>query len=443
MLFRAKRPGITDIENAFQPAREISSADRFAGRKQVVLDCYYAMISEGSNIAIIGNRGIGKTSLARQLINIASGENDLLERLDLPSDERLDFLPIYLACGDSVANYEELLHRLLTSRACLFDWVYDIPKARKELETLSPRLGASIGPSGLFSLKAEFQGERGSESVSEPAVTQHSIEVVFANVLHAIVEAEIVTEGILIVVDEFDRIKDPTGFASFLKSLATNVPKVKFAIVGVAQDIQNLMKEHRSADRLFAGSIVKLPPMSEEELAEIIHIAESSIDRYITFDEQAIETLVSLAQGHPYMVHLVGKYALRPAYQDSQQVVSAEDIQQAMQTIAARGADPILEDRYKKAVRSSPQREIVLKALAETQAKDSEIWTSDAYKLAIDQGVDNASQYVGQLVTEEYGTEIVKVRERYYRFRDSLLLRMSVRGLLPFSSAAQQAHCVS
>ena len=34
--------------------------------------------------------------------------------------------------------------------------------------------------------------------------------------------------------------------------------------------------------------------------------------------------------------------------------------------------------------------------------------------------MDNPSQYVGQLVTEEYGGEVEKVRDRYYRFHDSL-----------------------
>jgi hypothetical protein len=91
-----------------------------------------------------------------------------------------------------------------------------------------------------------------------------------------------------------------------------------------------------------------------------------------------------------------------------------------LKAIAERGADPVLEGRYKKAVASSEQRETVLKALAETQAADGEVWTTNAYKVALEQGVDNASQYVGQLVTDEYGNEIEKIRERYYRFHDSL-----------------------
>src|SRR5690606_14698447 len=75
---------------------------------------------------------------------------------------------------------------------------------------------------------------------------------------------------------------------------------------------------------------------------------------------------------------------------------------------------------YKKAVASSEQREIVLKALAEAQTADGEVWTTTAYRLAVEKEVDNPSQYVGQLVTEDYGNEVEKLRERFYRFRDSL-----------------------
>ena len=58
--------------------------------------------------------------------------------------------------------------------------------------------------------------------------------------------------------------------------------------------------------------------------------------------------------------------------------------------------------------------------MALVRTEDGECWTTDAYKIALDEGVDNSSQYVGQLVTDEYGAELERVRERYYRFRDSL-----------------------
>jgi hypothetical protein len=67
-------------------AREIETAERFAGRQGAVSDAYYALVGEGTNIAVVGNRGIGKSSLARQIGIIAGGDNSLLQRLELPHD---------------------------------------------------------------------------------------------------------------------------------------------------------------------------------------------------------------------------------------------------------------------------------------------------------------------------------------------------------------------
>src|SRR5262249_8362600 len=139
-----RKPTITQIENAFQPAKEADTADRFAGRKGMVSEAYYGLISEGAHVAIVGNRGIGKTSLARQIINVASGDNDLLSKLSLPHDRKLDFLPIYFACGNTVKNTTDLLERLLTSTNCLAEWIYDIPKASKVVQGYSPKFGAKV-----------------------------------------------------------------------------------------------------------------------------------------------------------------------------------------------------------------------------------------------------------------------------------------------------------
>jgi hypothetical protein len=122
------------------------------------------------------------------------------------------------------------------------------------------------------------------------------------------------------------------------------------------------------------------------------------------------------------MIHLVGKFALRNAYQQEKSVINTYDVDATLQGIAEHGADPVLEGRYQTAVASSQQRESVLRALASKISRDGEVWTTDAYKVALDDDVDNSSQYVGQLVTTEYGAEIEKIRERFYRFKDSLFV---------------------
>jgi Cdc6-like AAA superfamily ATPase len=220
----------------------------------------------------------------------------------------------------------------------------------------------------LFGLELGASRESSSEQTFESAMPEHQVDAIFTNVVTAISAQNVAPDGLLIVVDEFDQIADPKGFASFLKSIATNAPKVRFCVVWVAQDIQNLMKEHGSTDRIFAGAIIPLPSMTAQELREIVMIAQKSIDNYIIFESDALDRLVALAQGHPYMVHLIGKYALRHAFQANQRKIDAAMVNETMRSIAERQFDPVLEGRYKRAVASSEQREIVLKALANSKA---------------------------------------------------------------------------
>ena len=402
---------ISQIANAFVPAKEITDAALFAGRSEQIKDVLFALNTDGSNIAVVGNRGIGKSSLARQVINIGQGNNALLEKLGIYHDNKLDFLTVYFACGNNIKTTDDLLRRLLTTRDCLLTWIYDIPTAAKELAKIQGGLDVGIVKAG---------SDITEEKTVNAAIQSHELDVIFQNVITEILKSKIARNGILIVIDEFDQIENPSGFAKLLKSLATNTPGLKFCIVGVAQDIQYLMKEHGSSDRLFAGSVINLPSMKADELNEIIENAEKTIDEFIKFDETARKKMIVLANGHPYIVHLIGKQALRSAYLEPRYTLDEAYISQTLQEIAEKEADPVLEGRYKKAVASSYQREGVLKSLVTVIQADGEILTSDAYKVALDYDIDNPSQYVGHLISEEYGAELLKLRERYYRFKDSL-----------------------
>jgi Cdc6-like AAA superfamily ATPase len=424
-----EKPRLYQVENAFQPAKEISDIERFAGRAKPVSEAFLGLMAEGANLAIVGNRGIGKTSLARQVQNFGRGDNSLIHKLALPYAHNFDFYVVYLACGNEIKTSEDLLSRLLISDTCLGNWLYDVPKNKKMIQALSPKLSIR-----LFGVGAELGTSNTHEQIHEIVAVPQTIEAVFENVVRTFVDEGLTKDGLLIVIDEFDQISDPTGIGPFLKALATNTEKVKFCIVGVAKDIQDLMKEHESADRLFAGTIIALDPMSGNELKEIVSIAEHTTASYFTFSDASRNRLVHLAQGHPYLVHLIGKVAIREAYRKDQRVIDLADIDAALQSIAENGSDPVLEGRYRKAVASSSQRESVLKALAANEDDRGEVWTTNAYKAALEVGVDNSSQYVGQLVTDEFGAEIERVRERYYRFKDSLFAayvkaRPPMRGL--------------
>ena len=62
--------------------------------------------------------------------------------------------------------------------------------------------------------------------------------------------------------------------------------------------------------------------------------------QYLGFDPDAVGKLTRLAEGHPYMVHLIGKYAFRRAWRESQRKICAADIQATLEEVASRQADP-------------------------------------------------------------------------------------------------------
>lgn len=201
-------PSLYTIENAFQPAKEITDATRFAGRLDAVTTAYLGLMAVGANIAIIGTRGIGKTSLAQQVITLGRGDNDLLKKLNIRHDKRFDFLSMYHACGDSTSDTDDLLRSILTSKQCLGDWIYEIPKTQKFIHSLSPKLSAKI-----FGIGGEVGTQHSVEESAESIMTSHSLDTIFTNIVNDIITERLGVDGILMVIDEFDQIKDPSGFA--------------------------------------------------------------------------------------------------------------------------------------------------------------------------------------------------------------------------------------
>ncbi|HEV8084807.1 MAG TPA: hypothetical protein VGP55_16485 [Chitinophagaceae bacterium] len=68
---------IQKIQNAFSPSREITDPDFFVGRYEEMKSSVLALSEKGSFIAIHGLRGVGKSSIAKQIKLIAEGDKTL------------------------------------------------------------------------------------------------------------------------------------------------------------------------------------------------------------------------------------------------------------------------------------------------------------------------------------------------------------------------------
>lgn len=400
-----------DYFNVFTPDRAVASIEKFAGRQRELDKLSDALQSEGTSLVLYGNRGVGKSSLARQLEGLAAGSAETARRLTHAPFRPFDFLPIRFVVDDSVSNITQLIARLLTANDGLAPW---LPLRIKQLVG-KLGLDASFGLADL----AKVSLKSGGEATLEPLPVATDIFSVFRNACDELVSSQVAENGLLFVIDEFDRIADKNGFASLLKSFEGT--KVRFAVVGVASDIEDIIQDHASIERQISSGSIYVDPMTDAELGLIFEQVHEDLDREYIFSEPAIDYIVRCASGHPYIVHLVGRQALISNVRARKNVITEDDARSAVRELASPGSSIPLELAYRKAVGSSKPRELILRRFA--KEVDEPIRTTEIYDdLARTNGMEKEtiSVYVGHLCSPAYGSVMRNSGSRYYRFSNSV-----------------------
>lgn len=151
-----------DYFNIFTPDSAISSIEKFAGRQKELDKISDALQADGTSLVLYGNRGVGKSSLARQIENLAQGDQSVIGRLTHKPFKPIDFLSIRFTVDDSVQNVEQLITRLLTAADGLAPW---LPMSVKQV-VAKAGLDFSIG----FSSVAKFNVKTGGMQHSNQLV---------------------------------------------------------------------------------------------------------------------------------------------------------------------------------------------------------------------------------------------------------------------------------
>ena len=132
-----------EVLSAFQPAKEISDPRRFSGRREQLIAGTQLLLA-GDHVFIYGSRGIGKSSLAKQLEVIAAGNAQLLRDVGSPlADESFDFATCFITRDESINNLNQLLYRLTIDGTCFakFGYLHELfgaPPRYKDVSSLDP-----------------------------------------------------------------------------------------------------------------------------------------------------------------------------------------------------------------------------------------------------------------------------------------------------------------
>jgi energy-coupling factor transporter ATP-binding protein EcfA2 len=438
----AGRPSRQALVNVFTPNDPISDAARFAGRGSQLDEITDALLTRGADLIIFGERGCGKSSLARMLHSISTGEYQVLDyyglRENLERKGRIPGLKVTAPWGTQRTAFTTI-------------WVHGFGKSFQEVihTALTRRKDDRFGPGLLAYLPTEadqfevaskirfnkvFTGEASVKEVIVPAKPLNIKDgFELATQRYA---AEYPDRELLIIVDEFETVTDRTDIAQYLKSA-----NARFALVGVASTTVELLPEHASVAR--DTHAVEVPAMTETELRSIVEIGNYVLSGYVTYTDAAVQAIAEVSSGSPYWCHYLARGLLLDKIEaagswdnfvDSPREVrevTADDVQALVAVLPNRADSRIYEEALRLTTMGDPISEKVLRSLATSSEAfvSSHSVVSDLSEKGIDRE-DTLETIEGFLnlegsPLEEHGRvrDIVRLTFRDPNFKRYVLLR--------------------
>jgi hypothetical protein len=201
-------------------------------------------------------------------------------------------------------------------------------------------------------------------------VTPHAVQ----RALGAIGQQQPVT----VIFDEFDRLGAAAGkeralFADTIKTLSDRVAPATVVLVGVADDVAELIREHRSVERALVQ--IRMPRMSREELAEIALRGIKSAR--MTIAKTPVARITALSQGLPHYTHLLTQLAAQAALQERRSDVAVRDVEAAVARAVDRAQQSVTEAYYRATAGDGDSRRRVLLACALAEEDDFGFFSED------------------------------------------------------------------
>ncbi len=398
----------------------IRDPSRFVGRTELIKDCVSALNSRTGLIAVFGKRGVGKSSLLRQIQQMALGDYTLAKHAGLshliPKKPRT-YLTVYYTCDSLIANGKELLSRLCTDQNMEDSLLRLVPNDGKEIAEFTRTKEISGGAD----LKVVNWGTKGIESSKYAKVVPSDTVQTFRNFVDSVVvhqvQKRMKRDGLLIILDEFDVIEDKDGLGSLIKSLTT--PEIKFAVCGIGRDLNDLIQDHASVERLIEQGVLAVKPMPASESEAIINRASELFQGAIRFEPGIAAKIAHIGQGYPYFVQLIGKQCVNEANSIGTSVIDQSVLTKVLEDLQAGKVFPTLESAYQRAIGNSPDRQLLLHLLAEQESEQSlfsdeigRVVLKSSRQDAEDLNIQYIDQLIPRLIEKKYGPVLERIPER-------------------------------
>lgn len=334
------------IVSPFTPSRPINDPNNFYGRKSQVdsvVDVLFQTVNNNPLHSIItGDRGIGKSSLLLQAKKIAEGDIALIDKLDIDMGgiKKFNYVTVW---HDTVENQTagELAGSLL--RSLKSDWTELLNKVEINLD--------------IFGFLQVGKKEN-EESVTISDVVSNFVKQLM-KISKKVKESQ--KDGIILFIDEIDRMELDSGLATFFKLVTErlqreNVTNIIFFCAGIVGAVQKMKDEHPSIVRTFKDIVIHKLTLEESEA--ILNEGFKKIG--YSCDQSVLNSIYDASAGFPEPVHLIGSEIIHHA---NGKKIEDSSYRSAINNIVKNKRKNELHDKLVKA--GSGKYQVILKHMAQ------------------------------------------------------------------------------
>lgn len=304
----------------------------FAGRAQQIAKILVKLerVKQGQSASFIlhGERGIGKTALAK-LVGFISQKKD--KKL-----HNLNFITSYYAVDKkrSLQSVLEVSLNILTD---------DLPT--DTLKKLSAKLGGVFSNGkfsfGAFGLNLSLDTDR---EIEKSMYFKDQLISSLSNLIKETVLDGHKFDGILIIIDEIQNIEDLEEAAQVFKGIINTLDfrdrgYISFLLLGYSHGVEAFFKGDPSARRSFDSTRLEVMPSPEAQ--EVL--TKGFVEIQLPYDKELLGEKINIAGGYPHALQVLGQNLVNV---DTDNFIDAGDWELAIKRSAEELRDKDFFDCY-------------------------------------------------------------------------------------------------
>ena len=289
----------------FTPSKPVTLPDLFEGRYDLLMRLKDAAAEPSRHVLIHGDRGVGKTSLARVL--------EAILKLSMGTEEAP--LRSFTVSCDSTDSFSTIWAKVFRRVSILSPHAGLVPEQRQRVVGQLDQQSRMESPEDIRLLIAKLPGQ------------------------------------CVFIFDEYDRVRNYNArrlMTDAIKLFSDCETPCTVVLVGVGQSIEELVTAHESISRNL--DFVPVPPMTPFELARIVSNGFEKVG--MLMEKGLDQKIATLSQGYPHYTHLLALEAGRKAIGRGSKKVESTDLREAIMVSLER-VDGSIQRQYQLATDST------------------------------------------------------------------------------------------